>query len=223
MQVLVQSYQRLKYLKQTVESLRQDDVEICIVDGGSDDETISYICRNADKYLLFKDNPGADFLKNEGIKQLITDDYFILSADDIVYPHNYSYLLRHRFNLLNTVGLKWAFCSCNMWHVENQNLNWKRIEGVEVYEVSSPQSASAVVSRKALIEVGLYPQFGKFGAGDWALGKKLALKNYKCCYVRLPMVEHLGNNNAVDYPEFQKQADIDISENYQKAIIWKEK
>ena len=223
MQVLIQSDQRLNYLKQTVESLRQDDVEICIVDGGSDDETVKYIAGAVDKYLLFKDNPGADFLKNEGIKQLITDDYFILSADDIVYPQNYSFMLQHRIKLLNEFELKWAFCACNMWHVQAQPIRWQEFQGFDIYQVSTPQSASAVVSRKALLEVGLYPEFGKFGAGDWALGKKLIKAGYKCCYLREPMVEHLGHNNAVDYPEFQKQADIDINENYKKANQWKEK
>jgi len=218
MQVLVQSYQRLKYLKQTVESLRQDDVEICIVDGGSDDETVRYICRNADKYLLYFDNPGADFLKNEGIKQLITDDYFILSADDIVYPLNYSFMLQQRFKLLNEFELKWAFCSCNMAHVEALPLYWQIFQGFEFHEVGGPQSASAIVSRKAFLEVGLYPEFGKFGAGDWAIGKKLIKAGYKCCYLREPMVEHLGNDNATDFPEFQKAQERDINENYYKAI-----
>jgi glycosyltransferase involved in cell wall biosynthesis len=219
MQVLVQSYQRLKYLKQTVESLRHDDVEICIVDGGSDAETVEYIGKVANKCLLYTDNPGADYLKNEGIKQLITDDHFILSADDIVYPKGYADMMRHRFNLLNKVQLQWVFCSCNMANVEAQPIQWKSVNGVELHEVSGPQSASAVVSKVALMQVGLFPvQFGKYGAGDWALGKALLRNKYKCCYLREPMVEHLGNNNAVDYPEFQIKGDLDINENYYKAI-----
>lgn len=218
MQVLVQSYRRLKYLKQTVDSLRLDDVDLFIVDGGSDQPTKDYIKSVADKYLFFNDNPGSDFLKNEGIKHLITDNYFILSADDIEYSEGYSKLMKQQFEKLNWCELKWAFCSSNMEIVENQNLKWSTVNGVDIYQVSGLQSASAIVSRVALMQVGLYPVYGKYGAGDWALGKMLLKSNYHCCYIRQPMVIHLGNNNAVDYPEFQNQANIDINTNYKKAI-----
>lgn len=218
MQVLIQSYRRLKYLKRTVESIRQDDVEVLVVDGGSDMAMVKYIKQVADRYLLFKDNPGADFLKNEGIKQLVTEDAFVLSADDIEYPKGYSMTMLDQFKKLNSGGSKFAFCSANMAAVESQKLPWKRVNGVEIYLVTGPQSASAMVSKNALMEVGLYPEYGKYGAGDWAMGRMLLRKRYCCCYTRAPIVVHLGINNYVDYPEFQKAAEIDIALNYKKAI-----
>jgi hypothetical protein len=133
-------------------------------------------------------------------------------------------MLQHRFKLLNEFELKWAFCSCNMANVQyNEHLTdqWQVVDGFELLRVGGPQSAAAVVSRVALMEVGLFPQFGKYGAGDWALGKKLARANYNCCYLRQPLVVHLGDGNIHDFPEFQKAQERDINENYFKAIKWK--
>ena len=60
MQVIVTSFRRFKYLKQTIESLRQDDVELIIVDDGSNNSEIEdYIQSNADIAILCKDNRGA--------------------------------------------------------------------------------------------------------------------------------------------------------------------
>ena len=141
MQVIVISYKRLKYLKQTVESLRQDDIELFIVDGGSDFETKQYIMGAADKYLLFEDNPGADFLKTEGIKKFITDPVFMLSSDDLVYPKGYSKLLLEQYEKIRVIG-QYTFMACNMPYIEAQkDIVWQKVNGVEIYPVDTSQVA----------------------------------------------------------------------------------
>ena len=209
MQIVVTSYKRLKYLKQCVESIRQDNVQLFIADGGSDEETKEYIRQNADGSIFFKDNPGADFLKTEGIKAFITDKEFIISSDDLVYPKGYSKLILGQYKKLNKDGLKWNFCACNMLQLEdevkkynNPDWTWEVVNGVEILKVVVSQVAGAILDLELCKFIGYFPAYGKSGYGDRAISNRLKALGINLCFFRNPMIDHIGKNKAIDYPEY---------------------
>lgn len=205
LQVIVTSYQRLNYLKQCIESLRKDFVEIFVADGGSDSETRKYIVSMADGWIFFDGNPGADFLKTEGIKTFVSNPEFMITSDDLVYPSGYSNLLLEQYRLLNKDGLGWSFCACNKWEIEN-NPHYLRqfikVNGVEILPVATCQVAGAIIDYDLCESVGFFPNYGRSGQGDWAFSKRLRDVGIKMGYFKRPICKHIGHTKAIDYPEY---------------------
>ncbi len=205
MQVVVTSYQRPKYLKPTLESLRQDDVELFVVDGGSDEETVEYIKKTCDKALFFKGNPGADALKTAGVQQLVTDKEFVISSDDLVYPKGYSQLILSQYRQLNKDYFKWTFIACSMDHIIAQvGDGYSFINGVKLYPVATSQVAGAIIDTEVCKRVGYFPVYGKSGQGDWAFSRRLREQGLALGYFRYPVLKHIGSDKDIDYPEYSQ-------------------
>lgn len=209
MQVLVTSFRRLKYLKACLASLRQDSIQLFVVDGGSDTETLEYISQVADRALFLRDNPGADVLKTEGIKNFVTEPEFILSSDDLVFPKGYSQLIYQQYQHLNREGLRWSFCACNLPYIERK-VRWGVVDGIELREEKILQVAGAIIDTELCRSVGYFPtQYGVSGQGDRAFSKRLRDRGIRMCYFRRPLIQHIGENKAQDYPEYTKDFDRD--------------
>lgn len=206
MQVLVTSYRRLKYLRRTVESLRQDDVQIFVIDGGSDDETLHWIQENADGWLFFKDNPGADHLKTEGIKQFVKDREFLLTSDDLLFPAGYSTEILSNYMALNARYpiIDWTFCACSMPHQGIKETDWKDVNGVECFPCKTSQVAGAIIDTDICRQVGYFPNYGRAGHGDFAFNRRLQNLGIRRCYWKSPSVVHIGGDKAKDYPDLHR-------------------
>lgn len=207
MQVIVTSYARPKYLKPTIESLRQDKIELYVVDGGSDPETCEYIRSVADGALFFQGNPGADFLKTEGIKAFATEPEVIISSDDLGFPAGYSTLMMEQYRKLNQYGLKWTFVACNLdWIAASFCHEFVPVNGVRIREVGVSQVAGAILDVEVCKAVGYFPvQYGKTGLGDCALSKRLRQRGLRLCYLWEPCLAHLGQTKDQDYPEYTQK------------------
>ncbi len=207
------SYCRLKYLKQTVESLRQDDVELIIVDGGSDRETREYIMEVADAHLFFRDNPGADFLKNAGAFGLTSGKEFMITSDDLLFPRGYAAWSLEQYRRLNRNGLEWTFVACNMDYIDNNPPRpFLSVNGVDILQVATCQVSGAIIDRETFVKMGGFPQYGRSGQGDWAFSKRLRALGLKMGYLRRPCLKHLGAHKRRDYPEYSKMFDEDERE-----------
>jgi len=210
-QVILTSYIRPKYLIPTVESLRQDDIELYIIDGGSDDETIKFIKQNSDGCILFKDNPGADYLKTEGIKKFVTNDRFIITSDDIVFTKGYSERIMESHDKLNVNGLKWDFVACGKdRHSEKPWCNnFITVNGIEVMPVRHCQVSGAVITTELCKSVGYFPVFGKSGQGDLAYSTLMKNKGIRIGYFKDIIIEHIGQFKFRDYPDYTKDFQAD--------------
>lgn len=206
MQVILTSYRRLKYMQQTVASLRQDKVELYIVDGGSDDETVAWIKQNADGWLLFKDNPGADYLKTEGIKTFVTEPEFILTSDDLLFPKGYSERIARNYLRINAdyPKIDWTFCACQMPHQGIPDNAWQKVNGIECFPSSKSQVAGAIIDTAICKQVGYFPNYGRTGQGDFAFNKRLQRLGIRRCYWRDPSLVHIGAAKAEDYRELHE-------------------
>ncbi len=92
LQVLVVSFAGLDGVEKTIASLRQDDIELIVIDGGSDSETQGWIKMVADKYLLLNHNPGLDNLLIECKRTFLRDDddVYMLAEIGVEYKAGYS-------------------------------------------------------------------------------------------------------------------------------------
>jgi len=221
-QIILTSYIRPKYLIPTVESLRQDDVELYIVDGGSNDETVKFIKQNSNGCLLFKNNPGADFLKTEGIKKFVTNDRFIITSDDLVFSKGYSKQLMESHDKLNLDGLKWDFVACGKTRHRKEPWcnHFITVNGVGVMPVRYGQVAGAVITTELCKSVGYFPLCGKSGQGDLAYSTFMKNKGIKIGYFQDILIEDIGRFKFRDYPEYTRnfQADEAIHVPKAKAI-----
>lgn len=206
MQVIVTSYGRLAYMKRTVESLRQDPVQIYIVDGGSDTETVEWIKANADGWLLFDNNPGADFLKTEGIKEFATDPEFLLTSEDLLFPKGYSARIMSNYRKVNAryPKIDYTFCACQMPHQKIGAGAWKNIHGVECAPCVTSQVSGAIIDRKIIEKIGYFPNYGKTGTGDRAVNVRLQKLGIRRCYWKDPSLLHIGAAKATDYPDLDR-------------------
>jgi len=225
MEVVVTSFRRLEYLKQCLESLIQPGVEIYVADGGSDEETLEYIKATAKGWILFKDNPGADFLKTAGIKEFVTQPQFVVSSDDLVFPIGFAETLQTNFNLINKGKLKYPFCACHLpsleirvptWPVE---WGWKKVNGVEVLVVSTTQVAGSIMDLEATKQVGYFPNYGKSGQGDRAISKRFRDAGYFNCYFKTPSIIHIGRNKAIDFEEYTEAFNMDDKKYQASAMV----
>lgn len=221
--VIVTSYARPKYLKPCLESLRQDDIKLYVVDGGSDQETQEYIKHTADDALLLTGNPGADYLKTYGIKAFARGREFMITSDDLVFPAGYSTEMLRQYERLNHRAfaegrrVDWTFCACNLPYLEKK-VRWQVVDGVELRQEGILQVAGAIIDTEVCRQVGYFPtQYGKSGQGDRAFSKRLRDLGVKMCYFRHPLIRHIGENKAVDYPQYTAEFNADEAANIKLA------
>lgn len=209
-QVIVTSYRRLAYLKRTVESLRQNDVQLFIVDGGSDNETLGYIKSVADGALYFENNPGADYLKTAGIRKFITEPEFMLASDDLEFPKGGVSWAFEQYRRLNADGLQWTFCACNLDYIDaHPPRPFISHCGVDILEVNTCQVSGAIIDTRVCREVGYFPVYGRSGQGDWAFSKRIRARGLRMCYFRRPVLKHIGAAKWKDYPEYAREFEED--------------
>jgi len=222
-QIILTSYTRPKYLIPTVESLRQDDIELYIIDGGSDEETIQFIKQNSDGHLLFKGNPGADYLKTEGIKRFVTNDRFIITSDDLIYTKGYSKQLMDSHAQLNKDGLFWDFVACGKvrHHSPPYCERYIDVNGITVMPVRFGQVSGAVITTALCKLVGYFPIIGQSGQGDLAYSNLMRNRGIKYGYFKDIIIDSIGRDKYKDYPEYSKAFKVDEAKYVQSAKEYK--
>lgn len=130
--IIITSFDRPSYLAKTLESLRKTPgLDIYVVDGGSEDQgEIERICSEyANDWDMLPHNPGADVLKNHGIKNWMLNGcfdagqkvtprapHFLCSSDDFLYPDGWLVEALSQWGRINVSGrphgIKYAMMAC---------------------------------------------------------------------------------------------------------------
>jgi glycosyltransferase involved in cell wall biosynthesis len=88
--VIVPAYNRLSYLRETLESVwRQTftDYELIVVDGGSTDDTPAYLSQLSDKLIVIRQaNSGPGAARNRGAENARGQYLAFLDSDDLWFP-----------------------------------------------------------------------------------------------------------------------------------------
>jgi glycosyltransferase involved in cell wall biosynthesis len=88
--IIIPTYNRLPYLKKTLDSILEQsftDFEIIVVDDGSTDETVSYLRDLGGGVELFRqDNRGPGAARNLGVEHARGEYVAFLDSDDLWFP-----------------------------------------------------------------------------------------------------------------------------------------
>lgn len=219
-QVIVTSWQRPKYLLPTLHSLRQDNIELYVADGGSDEETIKIIREYADDFLVLPGNPGADVSKNEGIRRFVTNPYFIITSDDLLFEKGYSDLIVEQFTKLNSERLVYAMMACSTDHIiyHHQAGFVPTEHGFRIMPVGTCMVSGAIMPTQLFHIIGGFPVYGKSGCGDHAISKVLRDLGYKLGFFEDIVCKHIGVNKAHDYADYTTDFRVDEDEAYPRSI-----
>ena len=97
--VIVSVYNGEQYLKDCLDSIKNQDyenIEVFIIDDGSNDNSASIISAYSSDprfYIINQNNCGVSKARNNGIKKSSGDYICFVDQDDILSPHYISYLL----------------------------------------------------------------------------------------------------------------------------------
>lgn len=105
--VIIPVYNSEKYICDCILSVQEQsfsDIEILIVDDGSEDESME-ICRKLNKtdqriHMLFQNHKGVSSARNRGIREAKGKYLFFLDSDDMIHPE----LLGTLYKLLEENG-----------------------------------------------------------------------------------------------------------------------
>jgi len=209
MDVVITTYNRLKYLRPTLLNLMKEavlDNHYYIVDGGSNDGTVEYI-RELYKeevlsgYSLYKDNIGADILKSRGAQRFIEGDRGMISSDDLEYPPAYDHVLNFMYDELAKDNKIYGV----MAKLDVIPHEGKRFKDSTIFFRETKMQPAGIFNKELLEELGYFPrQYGPLGSGDHALYRRILKLGYKSFWVTPPLVHHTGVHKKDDYPEQHK-------------------
>jgi glycosyltransferase involved in cell wall biosynthesis len=223
LQCLITTYRRPKYLEQCLRSMRDQAgaaIELFVVSGDDDPETVAILEQLADRYRLIPDNPGADVLKNEGIADFITDPSFLISSDDFLYPANWVPTVLEQWERCNQPNRAFAMMASPSEEIVafhaapgfTGGTRYRPIRGLDLMPTGVSMCAGAMMDselcdhvRRALKrkgQAGPFPVYGVTGQGDIAIAKEFAALGFEVGYFRHPVLKHIGGQKGVDYPEY---------------------
>jgi GT2 family glycosyltransferase len=206
LQVIITTFDRLKYLKLTLDSLINNasgdyDLDIYVIDGGStNDDTVGYIRRwfedgSLAGYALFEGNPGADVLKSYGVDRFMKSAG-VLTSDDLGYPVNWDRtLIEAAREFPSAISI-----SCKIDNFDQDYFGMRR--GKFKYTDALPYQPCGLLKKAAFKEIGYWPrQYGVTGCGDFAITARLSAKGYQTIFIENVELIHYGQNKPEDYPE----------------------
>jgi hypothetical protein len=223
LQCIVTSYKRLRYLKPCLESMKLDDIELYVVDGGGDEQIALFLTWAkisgliADFHITSVENPGADRLKNIGIEKYVTGPEFVMSSDDFLFHRDWSVKLMRQYRALNAAGLRFPMVALptelviERHIVKDQRGKWATINGVQFMDTSCAMVSGTIMDTAVTRRVELFPVFGRGGHGDVAIGGRMRKCGYQVGYLAEPIIWHLGHepDKEVHFPEYAAAYDKD--------------
>lgn len=108
--IIVITYNNLELTNLCIESIKKytKDYELIVIDNGSSDGTLLYLCDNSNKQIFNKENLGFVKAVNQGL-ELATGDYICLLNNDVIVSENWlDDMLKYykTFNNLGIIGAK---------------------------------------------------------------------------------------------------------------------
>jgi glycosyltransferase involved in cell wall biosynthesis len=188
--VVIPAYNAEGFIGETLESVisqTYENIEVLVVDDGSQDRTPEIVESFADRdsriTLLRQSNQGATAARNLAIEKSRGEFIAPIDADDIWYPQNLEKQVQCMLNTNSSVGLVYAWSA----HIDEKGLpigsgRTSRIEGdvyIELVQDNFVGNASASLIRRVCFEmVGGYnsklKEQNAEGCADWDLYLRIA-------------------------------------------------
>jgi hypothetical protein len=107
--ILINNYNYGRYLRQCINSARAQtygDLEVVVVDDGSDDDSADIINSYGDKVIpVLKKNGGQASCFNAGFERSRGDIIFLLDSDDVFHPDKVAIVM----SIYRSLNLEWCF------------------------------------------------------------------------------------------------------------------
>jgi len=204
--VVVPCYKYAHYLKECIDSIRAQTVqvnEIIVVSDGSPDNTVE-VCKDLDVYCVVKPNGGLASARNYGIERTKSNYIMCLDADDKLVPG----AIEEHLNLIKD-DMTIAQCALmefgerHVINIPNPNTSLERImQSNTVY-------CNALFPRKAWVDVGGFDESEtmRLGYEDWEFWIRCLAKGYKVAtsdFIALRYRCHQGQmTQATSHPNRQ--------------------
>ena len=198
--VIIPAYNAEKYLAEAVESVRKqnwtDEIEIIIIDDGSEDNTLSVAERLGD-FAISKERGGAASARNLGVQQATGEMIFFLDADDSVMPGAFDNLYKPFLNqeeIMAVFSKAEDFLSPELTEAQKKSLITRK----EPYGGVLP--GCAFIRKKVFEKVGLFDE--KLRAGE-TVAWQMALRDAQIPVTTVDFVTilrrlHLSNTGRVN-------------------------
>jgi len=222
--VVMLNYNRLKYLKQTIKPILNQDYpnfEFMIVDNGSDDGSIKYIKKfKKIKLIENKENLGYSKGKNIGIRKakgkyiLLLDEDILIRNKDILnkllqnYSKNMGFLqitlVDNKKNKTKYYGISYSKYGINS-HKKEINIEKILNSGEKLIEIGSPTGACIFSSKFIWEKIGLFDESQKFNIDDVDIGARSSIFGFKNYLYTKDYLTHLGINNRKNLEIYSKR------------------
>jgi glycosyltransferase involved in cell wall biosynthesis len=107
--VIIPTYNAAEFIAEALDSVlaqTYDDLEVIVVDDGSQDSTADIVSEYAGVTLIRQSNSGAAAARNRALQEATGDYIAFLDADDLWLPDKTTTQVR----FLSESGLKWCYC-----------------------------------------------------------------------------------------------------------------
>lgn len=210
LQVIVSSCRRPRALEACLASLRQSDIELYVVDGYEGMDTSAIIEQYADDFRLLSGNPGADVLRNVGLRNFANQPLVFITSEDYVYPAGWAEeVLSNCYRLEDAHragGRRWGMLACPTQQTIIEHSNYSvaacsryqsdLFSDMEVLRTDVESGSGILIDREVLRRIGGFPVYGLHGAGAIALNVEMARRGCATGYFKTPVVRHLLSGAA---------------------------
>lgn len=198
--VIIPAYRAEKYLGESVASVRRQnwpgELEIIIVDDGSDDGTYS-LARELGNIALTKERGGAASARNMGLREATGDLVFLLDADDVLTEGAFDRFYKEfvcRPEIKAVFGLARDFISPELTEEQQRGLQ------IRQGGYGGVLPGCAMLRREIFEKIGFFDESLKSGETvAWQM--KLRESAMPCAFLDFVTLErrlHLSNTGRVD-------------------------
>lgn len=217
--VLVAAYNRYDYLKECLESIRNQtfkDFELIVVDDGST-EDMSGIEDLCDIYYRFGENKGISATRNMSMDLARGEYIFIVDSDDVLEPT----CIEEELNLIEDTGADMVFCRLPFINCEGVFVYGEfsvRVQTIpEVMREKLMPHPSSLIRRSSLGKAKYSEEYSSAVDLDFLLSFMLQ-KKQDIRMLDRPLYRYRIHGNQETSFERQKENAIRIREKYAKII-----